>query len=168
MKTQIAYLGIGTNLGDRINQLHDAIKLLQQTDEIDVVDLSSVYETEPVGYLDQPLFLNMVAKIETTCSAINLLTKVLEVENKMHRVRTIRWGPRIIDIDILLYEDEVYDFPHLQIPHPRMWQRSFVLVPLLDVVDHKNKEIWEIPQKLAVLPDQMDVRKIADLDFIND
>lgn len=165
MNRHNVYLGLGTNMGNRMQQLERAISFLDEMDGIEVVKLSSIYETEPVGYLDQPRFLNMVIKVKTSDTAPTLLTKVLHIEKKMDRVRTIRWGPRTIDIDILLYDDETYNLPQLQIPHPRMWQRAFVLVPLLEIVDQEVDHRWGIAKKLEQLSDKNDVKRLLSPPF---
>ncbi|SFJ36154.1 2-amino-4-hydroxy-6-hydroxymethyldihydropteridine diphosphokinase [Thermoflavimicrobium dichotomicum] len=128
-----AYLGLGTNLGDRVASLEQAIGMLKQTPGISVQRISSVYETSPVGYLEQPPFYNLAMEILTTLPPRDLLGRILEVERKLHRVRTVRWGPRTIDIDILLYGDQIVNEEGLQIPHPRMTERAFVLVPLYEI-----------------------------------
>ncbi|RNB82829.1 2-amino-4-hydroxy-6-hydroxymethyldihydropteridine diphosphokinase [Brevibacillus fluminis] len=131
-----AYLAVGTNIGEREHNLLGAVKGLQTIEGITVVDLSAVYETDPVGYTDQAAFLNMAVEIETSLSPEALLESVLRLEQELGRVRIIRWGPRTIDIDILLYGEESVALPHLQIPHPEMTGRAFVLVPLNDIFDH--------------------------------
>jgi 2-amino-4-hydroxy-6-hydroxymethyldihydropteridine diphosphokinase len=130
-----AYLALGTNIGEREKNLLEALKALQASEGILLSGISPVYETEPVGYTDQAAFLNMAVAIETTLSPEALLHKVLGVEHKLGRVRLIRWGPRTIDIDILLYGSEKVALPDLQIPHPAMTGRAFVLVPLNDICD---------------------------------
>lgn len=133
-----AYLGIGTNLGDRIENLRktvDAVNLLPLTK---VMSASKIYETTPVGYMNQGDFLNMVVEIETELSAENLLGACLGIEAGLGRVRNIKNGPRIVDIDLLLYGDEVRDTKTLVLPHPRMFEREFVLRPLLDI-EFSNK-----------------------------
>jgi 2-amino-4-hydroxy-6-hydroxymethyldihydropteridine diphosphokinase len=127
-----ATLGLGSNLGDRLGNLRRAVDLLQRTPSIRVVRSSRVYETEPVGP-PQPDFLNAVVQIETTVEPRALLEACRTVEDGMGRVRTERWGARVIDVDILTYGREVIDEPGLVIPHPRMHERAFVMVPLLEV-----------------------------------
>ncbi|MBE5662238.1 2-amino-4-hydroxy-6-hydroxymethyldihydropteridine diphosphokinase [Staphylococcus sp. SS21] len=128
-----AYLGLGSNIGDRENQLNEAIKMLNEYEGIDVLKVSSIYETAPVGYTEQPNFLNLCIEIETTLSVSELLERCLEVEARLHRVRKERWGPRTIDVDILLYGNEITELPNLSVPHPRMNERAFVLIPLNDI-----------------------------------
>jgi len=127
------YLGLGTNLGDRRANLTKALQHLGQVPTVEIVKTSSIYETAPVGPQGQPDFLNQVVQAEVTCSARRLLELVQGIEQDMGRVRRRRWGERIIDIDILLYGDETIDEPDLQIPHPQMLARQFVLVPLAEI-----------------------------------
>ncbi|UMT81083.1 2-amino-4-hydroxy-6-hydroxymethyldihydropteridine diphosphokinase [Staphylococcus roterodami] len=128
-----AYLGLGSNIGDRENQLNEAIKMLSAYEGINVSKVSSIYETAPVGYTEQPNFLNLCIEIETTLSVSELLERCLEAEARLHRVRKERWGPRTIDVDILLYGNEIAELPNLSVPHPRMNERAFVLIPLNDI-----------------------------------
>lgn len=128
-----AYLGLGSNIGDRAHQLQQAIRIIDQYQYIDVTSISPIYETEPVGYTDQPQFLNLCIEIETTLNPQELLKRCLETEEALHRVRKIRWGPRTLDVDILLYGNEIIEEDNLIIPHPRMTERAFVLIPLNDI-----------------------------------
>lgn len=128
-----AYLGMGTNIGDRIQNLADAISALNLLPLTKVTDCSNVYETDPVGYAEQDDFLNIVVEVETELNSDNLLGAALGIEAGLGRVRTIKNGPRIIDIDLLLYENEVKSTKTLVLPHPRMMERDFVLKPLLDL-----------------------------------
>ena len=127
-----AYLGLGGNLGDRAAALREALTKLEAAG-IRITALSSVYETEPVGLRDQPCFLNMVCAIETDQTPFDLLVTLQNIESAMGRVRTVRWGPRIIDLDILLYDEITLNTPYLTIPHPRMIERAFVLRPLAEI-----------------------------------
>lgn len=127
------YLGLGSNVGDRQAQLNEAIRLLDEKKGIEVVKVSSFYETAPVGYVDQPDFLNLCIAIKTDLSPQAVLENALEIEQALHRVRKERWGPRTLDIDILMYDDEVIESPDLVIPHPRMTERAFVLIPLQEI-----------------------------------
>ena len=129
----IAYLGIGTNIGDRLENLHNAVDSLNLIPMTLVMDVSNIYETDPVGYSDQQDFLNMAVKIDTELSAESLLGVCLGIEAGMGRVRKIKNGPRIIDIDLLLYEDEKINSNTLTLPHPRMFERGFVIKPMLDL-----------------------------------
>ncbi len=131
MSEVTAYLGLGSNLGDRETHLRKALSLLGDAGEI--IALSSVYETEPWGYAEQPSFLNIVCGFRTSLSPPELLALAQEVERSLGRVRTVRYGPRTMDVDILLYGDLVLDTPDLQIPHPRIPERAFVLAPLAEI-----------------------------------
>lgn len=131
----VAYLALGSNLGDREGYLRSAIRQLQYHKEIDVLAESGVYETEPVGYEDQERFLNMVLKIRTSLDARSLLQYCNHIEGNLLRKRDVRWGPRTIDVDILLYEGLTSDDAVLTLPHPRMTERAFVMLPLRDVAD---------------------------------
>lgn len=131
--TVCAYLALGSNIGNREETLQKAIRRLHEQPGIRVLRVSSVYETDPVGYVDQAAFLNMAVAVETELSPDLLLETALSIEKELGRVRTIRWGPRTIDIDVLLYGHETVQKEHLVIPHPAMAKRAFVLVPLRDV-----------------------------------
>ncbi|MBD8028537.1 2-amino-4-hydroxy-6-hydroxymethyldihydropteridine diphosphokinase [Ureibacillus sp. Re31] len=134
------YLSIGTNIGDREQNLKHAIKMLQGTKDITVKAISSIYETAPVGYINQPSFLNIAVFIQTALSAYETLEVCQSIENELGRVREIRWGPRIIDLDILLFNNENIEVENLMIPHPRMYERAFVLVPLHEIMQHPLTE----------------------------
>jgi 2-amino-4-hydroxy-6-hydroxymethyldihydropteridine diphosphokinase len=127
------YLALGTNLGDREKELEQAIAYINMLQGTNVKSISRIYETKPVGYTNQADFLNMVICIQTQTEPLQLLIELQEIENRMKRVREIHWGPRTIDIDILLYDNLEINFPKLVIPHPRMFVRAFVLVPLKDI-----------------------------------
>ncbi|SDY94460.1 2-amino-4-hydroxy-6-hydroxymethyldihydropteridine diphosphokinase [Thermoactinomyces sp. DSM 45892] len=129
-----AYVGLGANIGDPVRQLKQAIRLIQDTPDIQVRTCSSIYRSDPVDYLNQPDFYNMVAELETTLSAEALLRRCQEVEQELKRVRVIRYGPRTIDIDILLYDQLLIQKENLEVPHPKMKDRSFVVLPLAEVV----------------------------------
>ncbi len=141
-----AYLGVGTNIGNRIENLQNSIDALNLLPLTKVIDVSNVYETDPVGYENQQDFFNIVVEVETELNSDNLLGAALGIEAGLGRVRTIKNGPRIIDIDLLLYESEIRDTKTLVLPHPRMMERNFVLKPLLDlnfddnIISHKRVE----------------------------
>ena len=128
-----AYLGLGANLGDRLANLQRAVDLLAEVSGLRVARSSRVYETEPVGGPEQPEYLNAVVEVETDLAPRDLLEACLSVETRMGRVRAEPWGPRTIDVDVLTYGDETIDEPDLVIPHPRMHERGFVLVPLAEL-----------------------------------
>lgn len=130
----LAYIGLGGNLGDRRANLERALALLSRPPHLRVRRVAPVYETKPVGYIAQGDFLNTVAEVGTTLAPDDLLTVLQTVENALGRVRTIRWGPRTIDLDLLLYGDLEINRPHLTVPHPLMFERAFVLVPLAGLV----------------------------------
>ena len=127
------FLGLGSNMGNRKEYLEKAIKALKRISGIVVTNMSSVYETEPFGGATQDRFLNMAIKIETTLKPDKLLETTMAIEKDLGRVRTIRWGPRTIDIDILLYGNEIINTKELTIPHAGLTERDFVLVPLLEI-----------------------------------
>ncbi len=125
------YLSVGSNLGDREAHLEEAIDRLGGT--VDVVETSPIYETDPAGVTDQPSFLNLAVSADTDLSPHDLLAAVKRIEWAIGRRPTYRWGPRVVDIDLLLYGDEVVIEPDLLIPHKEMLNRAFVLVPLADI-----------------------------------
>jgi 2-amino-4-hydroxy-6-hydroxymethyldihydropteridine diphosphokinase len=127
----IIYLALGTNLGDRLENLRSAVQALPP--DVIVLATSKVYETPPWGYADQPAFLNIAVKAETTLAPQALLEHFKALEVRLGRESTFRYGPRRIDIDILFYDDLILNSPHLVIPHPRLHERAFVLVPLADL-----------------------------------
>lgn len=127
-----AFIALGSNLGDRLVNLQRAVDLLAGIEGIEVLRSSRVYETEPVGP-PQPEYLNAVIEVRTTLEPGRLLAACLGVEDAMGRVRLERWGPRVVDVDVLTYGEEDVDEPDLTIPHPRMHERGFVLVPLLEL-----------------------------------
>jgi len=126
-------VGLGSNLGDRQTQLQQALQRLEEKHDLRVAAVSNIYETKPVGDMEQPDFLNMVALLETELTPLALLQQCLAVETDMGRVRTRRWGPRVIDIDLLVYHENEMNTLHLTLPHPEIINRGFVLIPLNDV-----------------------------------
>lgn len=129
-----ALVGLGTNLGDRAATLTRALDRLRSVGGIIRVDASSAYETDPVGYTEQPPFLNAVAAVETTLAPEALLGELQRIEQEFGRTRIVRWGPRTLDLDLLAYEGETRDTSALTVPHPRMFSRAFVLVPLRELL----------------------------------
>ena len=125
------YLSIGTNIGERAKNLQQAVRLLME--RVKVKQVSSIYETAAVGYTEQADFLNIAVHVETSLLPEEMLAVCQHIENKLGRVREFRWGPRIIDLDILLYNEENIQTEQLIVPHPRMYERAFVLVPLKDI-----------------------------------
>lgn len=161
------YIGIGANLGNRKDTLRNAVGVLDAQPEIAVVAASAVYETAPIGVVDQPRFLNAVLQIRTRLSARKLLCCLLAVERQFGRTRRTRWGPRTLDLDILLYGDAVIRQPGLRVPHPHMHERAFVLVPLCDLNPHLEHPV--LRQSMRVLATSLrdsPVRKIEGLNLL--
>ena len=134
MTRHTAYIGVGSNLGDRRAYLYEAVGRLNAHEFITVERCSSIYETAPVGLTEQPHFLNMAIAVSTELSPDKLLELLLETEQQLGRIRTVRYGPRTIDLDLLMYADITVDTERLELPHPRMCERGFVLIPLLDII----------------------------------
>jgi 2-amino-4-hydroxy-6-hydroxymethyldihydropteridine diphosphokinase len=131
--TETSYLGLGSNLGDRLDTLQRAVELLDAEPAIGLIRCSRVWETDPVGGPPQPDFLNVVVRAEVGLEPRELLATCQRVEAALGRVRDVRWGPRTVDIDILLIDALLIDEEDLTVPHPRMHERAFVLMPLLDI-----------------------------------
>jgi len=127
------FVGLGSNLGEREPIIRLALEALSRLPGTRLVKASSLYDTEPVGEVDQPNFLNAVAQLDTELTARQLLWNLLLIEKRLGRVRTQRWGPRTIDLDLLLHGSLVLDEPELTVPHPELTARSFVLVPLVEL-----------------------------------
>jgi 2-amino-4-hydroxy-6-hydroxymethyldihydropteridine diphosphokinase len=156
------YLSLGSNVGDRAKNLRDAIAALGNAG-VSVARVSSVYETEPFDYLDQPWFLNCAVEAQTELAALDLLHAVRGIELQMGSKKLIAKGPRLIDIDILLYGNEIIDTPELQVPHPRLYLRRFVLEPLAEVapsVQHPVSHL-SVSELLTRTPDRSAVRVAA-------
>lgn len=126
-------LSIGSNLGDRLLYLHESLQYMEQHEGITLDAISSVYETDPVGLLDQPIFFNIVVRVCTTLEPLDLLHFCQQTENHFERDRTVHWGPRTLDIDLLTYDQIIMDTPELTLPHPRMNEREFVQIPLKEL-----------------------------------
>ncbi|WP_052013295.1 2-amino-4-hydroxy-6-hydroxymethyldihydropteridine diphosphokinase [Halalkalibacter akibai] len=148
------YIALGSNVGERYSHLITAIELIEEHEHIKLVKRSSIYETEPIGYVDQQSFLNMVIHIQTDLHARELLDVTQKIEQQCGRKRDVRWGPRTLDLDILLFDQEYMLMEDLSIPHPRMWERAFVIIPLMELhptlrATHLNKSIHEIAEGLV-------------------
>lgn len=148
-----AWIALGGNLGDRKGSLHAALMEISRFSEI--VRVSSFYETEPVGFASQPPFLNAVAQLRTDLEAREVLNQLLAVEKKLGRERAIRNGPRVIDLDLLLYDDAIIDEPGIEVPHPRLHERRFVLTPLAELAPDLVHPIFQhtMAALLASLPE---------------
>lgn len=131
-----AYVGIGANLGDRAAACRRAVHALGAEAGLHVTAVSSLYETEPWGHTAQPRFLNCAAEIHTTCGVDAFFSTLQRTEQRLHKHKSGHWGPRTIDIDLLLFGDSIVQTPALQVPHPLMHLRRFVLVPLLEIAPH--------------------------------
>lgn len=132
-KSITAYIGIGGNVGDVFENMKSALNLLNEHSSISVNQISNIYKTPPWGIEDQDWFLNACISVETTLTAQELLKSCLEVEVALKRIREIRWGPRTIDLDVLVFGEENIAQENLQVPHPRMHERAFVLMPMADI-----------------------------------
>ncbi len=130
------FIALGSNLGDRAGHIRSALRELEEAGDVRVLRCSSLRETEPTGGPPgQPMYLNAVAELQTELSPADLLARLGEIEQRHGRERTVRNGPRTLDLDLLLYRDQVIDEPELTVPHPRMWQRRFVTEPLAEICD---------------------------------
>jgi 2-amino-4-hydroxy-6-hydroxymethyldihydropteridine diphosphokinase len=146
-----ASLGLGGNIGDVAGSFIDALRSLHDAPGVKLRRVSSIYLTPPWGKLDQPSFLNMAVLVETGLPAPTLLALCLEIEQNMGRRRLERWGPRTLDIDILTYGDATIDEPELQIPHPRITERAFVLAPLAEIAPRLRIADQEVAHWLALV-----------------
>ena len=155
-----AFLALGSNLGDRWENLSRAMVALAQERALALKKVSSVFETEPVGYLEQPDFFNLVLEIETALSPEKLLVRCLEIETELGRVRHERWGPRNIDIDVLWYDDQRVAQANLTLPHPRMLERAFVMVPLAEIAPELVLEGETVASRAAAIAPGARIRRI--------
>ncbi|MCR3758328.1 2-amino-4-hydroxy-6-hydroxymethyldihydropteridine diphosphokinase [Clostridium felsineum] len=128
-----AYIGLGSNIGNKEENLKEALALIEKNFQCVLTEVSNFYITRPVGYLNQDNFLNCAAEIKTLMSPNELVDFFLRIEETLKRKRTVHWGPRTIDLDVLLYDNLITDDPHITLPHPRMTERLFVLTPLCDI-----------------------------------
>lgn len=158
-----AFIGIGSNLGSPAKNCEKAIGLLHALPEIEIVSKSNLYTSEPVGQIEQNWFVNATVAIKTSLVPEALLNAILKIEKALGRIRSEKWGPRIIDLDILAYEDRVYHSASLTLPHPEMAKRRFVLLPLSEFAGDyihpvENKTIYDL---LKELPESPQVKKIS-------
>jgi len=147
------YIGLGSNMGDKKKNIEEALRLLDNPPDLIIEKRSSLYSTEPIGYVGQDWFLNSVVEVSTLLSPGELLSRCQAIEEHMGRVRTMPWGPRIIDLDILLYGEEIVEEDGLIIPHPNMHRRGFVLLPLSEIAPEAvhpklNKKVVELLRQL--------------------
>lgn len=147
------YLSLGSNIGNREGYLKKALYELSKRSMV-IKSVSPIYETEPIGYKEQGKFLNIAILVETKLSPHELLNTINSVENSLGRERIIRWGPRTIDIDILLYGAKSLNDNDLIIPHQRMWERAFVLIPLKDINPNITKDGVKVEELINALPDK--------------
>ena len=147
-------------MGNRLDTFQTAFRLLDENEHIKLVSCSSLYETDPVGYTDQDCFLNAVFKVETDLKPEELLRTCMQIEQELGRKRDIRWGPRTLDLDILLYNHENVETEILSIPHPRMHERAFVIIPLMELETDINlpKMNTSLSDLLDKIPDKEGVR----------
>ena len=157
------YIALGTNIGEREANLLQALRLLPESG-VHIRRVSSIYETEPVDYLDQEWFLNAVLEGETELDALDLLSALRVIEARMGSKKAFAKGPRKIDLDILLYGNETIDTPELHVPHPRMLERKFVLIPLAEIAPNLRHPSWKsgVPRLLAASADHSAVKKFHD------
>ncbi|MDA0237834.1 MAG: 2-amino-4-hydroxy-6-hydroxymethyldihydropteridine diphosphokinase [Proteobacteria bacterium] len=131
--SEVAFIGLGSNLGDALQNVRDALDNISRLQSVDMIATSSFYKSDPIGIVDQPDFVNAVCKVSVSIGPDTLLQYLLNIEKIFGRVRTVRNGPRIIDLDVLLFGEMRYSSSDICIPHPRMFERAFVLKPLLEI-----------------------------------
>lgn len=163
-----SYIGLGSNLGNRLGNIRFALAAMGQMPGSKVLRMSGVYETEPYGNPDQPKFLNAAVELETSLEPAVLLKSLQRVEHHMGRVRQVKWEPRVIDLDILYFGSQVIDTPELKVPHPELFLRGFVLVPLSDLIPDyedpvKRQKVKALLKKIPRTP--KDIIKIETANF---
>ena len=156
----LAYIGLGSNLKDPKLQIETALKTLNEADAIVVTKISSFYESKPLLDMPGPNYINVVCKVNTSLSAIDLLDVCQQIEDTQKRVRKVKWGSRTIDLDILLYEQQVISSERLSIPHPEMIDRAFVMVPLYEIDKEINVPLLGPVKKIIDRVNKLDVKKI--------
>jgi 2-amino-4-hydroxy-6-hydroxymethyldihydropteridine diphosphokinase len=161
----IAYIGVGSNLGDKVYQCEQSLREILRVDHHRLLARSSFYKTQPLGFLDQDWFVNGAFKIETFLEPLELLRSLKEIELRLGRRESFRWGPRAIDLDILFFDDETIRTRELIIPHPRLEERQFVLVPLVEIDRHLVHPVLQktILQLLESLKEDQGVEKLQDI-----
>ncbi len=158
-----AYIGFGSNIDDRLDYITQALRLLSEADNVSLIQVSSLYETEPVGYEEQEWFLNGVVAVETDLSVHRLLGSLKDIEKEVGRQHRMRWRPREVDLDLLIYDQCCVNTSDLIVPHPEMHQRSFVLVPFAEVAPDVLHPILQqnIRTLLSNLNDEKTVKLVA-------
>lgn len=159
----IAFIGIGSNIGNKIDQCEDAISEILRADRHTLLARSSLYKTHPFGYTEQDWFVNGVIKIETDLEPIDLLGALKSIETQMGRSKTFHWGPRTIDLDILFFDEDKIQAGEVAIPHPRLHERQFVLVPLVEIDQHLVHPVLKktVQELLGNLKEDQGVEKIG-------
>jgi 2-amino-4-hydroxy-6-hydroxymethyldihydropteridine diphosphokinase len=165
MKRHEAYIGFGSNLGNRLNNCRNAIQALAELPPCSLIKTSSFYETSPVGLVEQPAFINGVVLLETAEDAHWLLRQMLEIEDTFGRISTLKWGPRSIDLDLLFFDDQIINTPELSVPHPLLHERRFVLEPLNEVAPNfrhpsLGKSVADLRRELNDGDQRVEVLKI--------
>ncbi|WP_367342251.1 2-amino-4-hydroxy-6-hydroxymethyldihydropteridine diphosphokinase [Limosilactobacillus sp.] len=160
-KMERAYLSIGTNIGDRRHNLQQAVDMLPLLPEITVAAVSPIYVTEPVGGVIQRNFYNIAAALDTRLTPLELLDWLHVIEQSLHRKRIIHWGPRTIDLDLLYYGRQQIDLPTLQVPHPQIPHRRFVLQPMLDVTGDDPRMHRDVQQLIANTDDHHWIKQLG-------
>jgi 2-amino-4-hydroxy-6-hydroxymethyldihydropteridine diphosphokinase len=153
------FIGLGSNINDRVFYLKSAIEALVKFENIELINFSSIYETDPVGFTEQDPFLNMVVEINTNLRAQEALQIIQTIERDFGRKREIKWGPRTLDLDILLYNQENIETEELTVPHPRMGERGFVIIPLMEIDDNLVIQGYKIIDIYNGLKDRDGVQK---------
>jgi len=161
----IVYIGIGSNVGDKVRQCERAISEILKVDRHKLLAKSPLFKTKPVGYVSQDWFVNGVIKIETEMEPLDLLRILKTLELQLGRTRTFRWGPRSIDLDILFFDDEEVRTEELQVPHPRLHERQFVLIPLAEIDRHLVHPVLKktVGKLLEELKEDQGVEKLDNL-----
>jgi 2-amino-4-hydroxy-6-hydroxymethyldihydropteridine diphosphokinase len=157
----ITYIGLGSNMGNKRAYIQNALGHLNNYPGVRLLRVASLYESAPWGYLDQEWFINTVAEVETSLAPEQLLQGLLAIEKNLDRTREIKWGPRTVDLDILLYGQETINLPQLQIPHPRMHERAFVLVPLAELCPELPLPQGLVKELAAKALEEQEVRKVV-------